>query len=560
LTFDIKKGCNFKLLASGLLIAISFSFLFLSYFYNQAYFTGRHPFPTGDEPDYLTSAINLKEYGGNLKFVSFVVSSSYKDTRKHPLFLLFLSPFADKSLDFFVAGKFVNFALGCALFFISFFVIKNIFSLVSAFYYLAFLTLNEMVLKHTSIVVPDILMMILVLLSSYFYINAFKKSSLGFVFFGSFFASLAFLSKPNGILIPIVFGVYSLTAYKKKIFSQKLVWVAAITFLFFSSPILIRNLLVFKNPFYNNNVPLLFVANRQERRSPDFFKEPPTALEYIQSKGLIREIKDYIENSIKMMSNFSMLALFQQWQLRYSMAIFLLLFIAFIKDKDRVRGKYLLVTFVIFYLFFAYTYKISPHYRHELPMMFLIIGYLGLYLDKLIKILFKKKSILVVLALGLILSVYSFVVVKKEQRVFNNEAFAGQVEPLESHLFLRDWVVSNIYENDTFVKGFDDRYSFEWYVNIKGSRLIQPYFESMDLFEEYLKTESVDYLIITGPIVNSFPEIYEEYFVQAGHGNSTVIDVLGIPEVWEVVASYPDWSFLTSEYKYLIFKIRGLEN
>ncbi|MFH1407836.1 MAG: glycosyltransferase family 39 protein [Patescibacteria group bacterium] len=545
---------------SFLIWAVFLLLIAVIYFFNQGYYIGRNPYPSGDEPDYLVGAMKIKEYGGPSKFISYLVSGSFLEARKHPLYMFLLSFFADKSLDFFVYSKFFNFILGGALLTMSYFIMKKMFNVFAAIFFVLILSLSELFLAETALVVPDNLMALLILLACYFYYLGFenvKNLRTKHWVLGSFFCGLAYLTKPNGIFLLVAFFLTALLLLRKRIFKSKSFFVAVSVFLLVTSPLLIRNFVLYKNPFYNNNVSLLWIENRQERRAPDFNQASPTILTYFAEKGVVNEIKLYAENSVKMASNFSMLILFGEWRWRFSFPLLFLAVFSMILDKKKKRALFFGVFFGISYLFFAYNYKVSPHYRHIMPIIFIPVGYVSLLFERAPFLSSRRKKLVykiatIALVAGGLFFGYNKLYTEKR---LSKEVFEGQVDISAVHIGTRNWLVSNMKDNKSYVMGLDDNFMFTWYTDIKGKRIIQPYFSSFEKFSKFLIQNKVNYVVLGGQTVNSFPEIYQDYF-EKKKNSPDYLRRIATPEKWVMVFNFP---FENEEhFKVLIYDVSVL--
>ncbi len=539
------------------------------YFFNQGYYIGRNPFPSGDEPDYLVGAMKIDQYGGGSKFISYLVTGSYTESRKHPFYMFLLSFFESKGLEFFVYSKYFNFFTGAILLSLSFFALKRMFNYLASLYFVFILALNEQILSETSLVVPDNLMMLLVLLTCYFYYLGFEakekkrtyfwKKRTYFWVFGSIFSALTYLTKPNGIFLISSFCLASIILLKKSIFRSKSFYVAIITFLLIVSPLLVRNIKLYGNPFYNNNVSLLWIENRQVRRAPDFEQKPPSIKSYLSNKSVLEEVKLYGENFVKMASNLSMLVLYGNWRWRYSFPLFLLTILAILVDGKKNRKVFLGVFFAISYLFYAYNFRVSPHYRHLMPITFIPIGFISVFAKNFSDKFFRKYArVFYTALLGLVIGLglyFSFNKLYYEERL-TFRVFEGQVDIPEVHIAVRDWLTSNVNTGDIYVMGLDDNFTFMWYADIKGKRIIQPYFESFDEFSKFLIDNRVKYVVLGGQSVNSFPEIYENYFIRRKNTPDYIYKVNGDPVGWKQVYQHPYAN--ERSFKALIYSVENL--
>jgi len=108
---------------------------------------------------------------------------------------------------------------------------------------------------------------------------------------------------------------------------------------------------------------------------------------------------------------------------------------------------------------------------------------------------------------------------------------------------------------DKFVIGLDDNYMFFWYTKTRGERIVQPYFLSMDDFQSYVKSGKVNYVVLGSQTVNSFPEIYGDYF-QKMPGSGDYIKFIKTPLDWSLVLKYPYEN--NNNFRTLIYNVEGV--
>jgi len=502
--------------------------IILGWFFYQGYYLSRNTYPFDDQADYLTYAIQIKESGGVLKFPYNLVTNNFTENRKHPLYSVLLAPFSQSDQIFFKNAKYSNFVLSFILILTIFGVTIKSFGAVPAIVAAVVFACNKFLVEEFAAVVPDSLFAMFVALSWFYIWKGLEESRSKNLIWGMVFCSLAFLAKPAGILILLSYIFGASVIYRLSIFKSKNFWLSLVAFFLISSPLIIRNILVYKNPFYNNNTSLLWIDNRQERRAVGFKENPPTALDYFKTHPIDKEISQLAQNSVKIISNVSLIALFEVQRLRYPILLLLFMLLGMFADPNRKRALFSLVLFGAFFVFFSYNYRVSPHYRHLIPVGFIFIVYPIFGLFKL-KYLRSLKSLMVLVAFVPLLFAYQTGKIVPISRV---EAGLIEMPSEQNALFL--FAKENFNQDTIYIKGNEERLSYEWYTNIPGKKINHPYLNSFNELTTFIKENQIKYIILGPSTAYSFPQIYDEYF----NYSSGRIKVMSTPKSWSLVLSY----------------------
>ena len=136
------------------------------------------------------------------------------------------------------------------------------------------------------------------------------------------------------------------------------------------------------------------------------------------------------------------------------------------------------------------------------------------------------------------------------------QVFAGQIDLPSVHFAVRNFLSSNLNEGEYFVMGLEDRLMFDWYYEIKGTWLVQPYFKTFEEFNRYLKEKKVKYVVVAAPTIKSFPEIYDNYFRLSYKSRLDYFYEEKRPSGWELVFKYPIEN--SKNFKVLIYNVESL--
>jgi hypothetical protein len=534
----MKKFLKFSIATIPILVGL---------FFNQGYYLSRNPYPYDDQADYLKYAISIKENGGVFNFPLFLASNGFSENRKHPLYSLLLSPLSSKSTEFFSYAKGVNLIITILLLFtvyiVGFFSFGFIPALISA---VVFAT-NKFILEEFSLVVPDSLFTITTAVSWYFYSTGFvdENSRLKRVVFGSIFCALGFLAKPAGILVFSSYIISFLILFRKEKLKIKLLATSIFIFMSVCSPLLIRNAITYKNPLYNNNTSLLWIDNRQERRAEDFKTNPPTLVDYFRTHSIRSEMVTLVKNARRLPSNISLIILFEVQKARFVFLLLLIMFLGMVLDKNRSRAVFSFILFWVFFLFFSYNFRVSPHYRHLIPISTIFLYYPLYVIQRMIG---GKKTVYIFV---LLCSFVPLIIALKEKRVIQISSLDFFIVELPSDQknFL-SFAKSAFSNNTQFVLGNEERLSYDWMESVPGKKIAQPFLASFKDMEDFLLQNNVNFIVVGPSTVFSFPEVYSRYFLY----DSGRVKVLETPQNWKLVFTSPKVS-INEDPRFLVYEI-----
>jgi|GEM_PF-4034448 len=517
--------------------SFKFSFLLIipvlvGLFFNQGYYLSRNPYPYDDQADYLKYAISIKENGGVLNFPYFLASNGFSENRKHPLFSLILSPLSIKSPEFFSNAKIVTLAISILSLITIYIIGLFSFGVIPALIASVIFASNKFLLEEFALVVPDSLFTITTALSWYFYSNGFgqEKSRLKNFVLGGIFCALGFLSKPAGILVFGSFAISFLILLKKQNLKIKLLAISLFAFVLVCLPLFIRNTVTYKNPLYNNNTSLLWIDNRQERRAESFKTNPPTIINYFKTRALDLELSSVIQSARRLPSNISLIALFEVRQARFVFILLIAMLIGMLLDRNKPRALFSFILFSAFFLFFTYNFRVSPHYRHLIPIAIVFLYYPAYIIQQ---ILGNKKAIyLLLLAVSFIPLAISY----SNKRIIKISAldFFNVEIPSDQKNFL-SFAKKTFLDSTIFVLGNEERLSYDWMEKVPGKKIPHPFLENFKEMEEFLLKNNAQYVVIGPSTAFSFPEIYNQYFLY----DSGRTEILKTPQNWKLVFISP---------------------
>lgn len=469
-----------------------------------------------DTTAYLGEANFINHHGGVLNFFSLCITGIYKQANQHPLYILFLTPFASMDISFFIVAKIISAILGFILLIALFFIGKKMYGDLIASVAVFALLLNSLFLKWTTVVACESLLMLFSLLCIYFVMEGFKNNK--YWIYAGFFAGLSYLTKGTGILLLPGFVLTSIIVYKLNIFKNKFFWLFFILFTLTASPLLIRNIFVYQNPFYNVNNTVITMGQDEIDKSVyvnfdlkegvaiwKFEKSETNNEGEIKSKSSQQKFSSKLFSLPKKIIEAGLVFLDMlniSWaqklpsKLLKVFTLFLVLFfiIGIVKEKNTGGKLYFLSTILVFFLA-LFTMPIDRYFLPLIPVMWIYVA-LGTFtiLDLLNKNFSLKyynfnlaSSIPYILILFLILNA-GFILTKKD---IKNPL--SSVVYSESRFDLLNWLRANLKKDDLYTMGPN----FNWQLE-KGTWVLPPRVTWADFskFQSFVKKHNISYAII----------------------------------------------------------------
>jgi len=387
--FKINKN-TFKWIVLGLLASL---FLGLSYFSHVS----NLDYTQIDQRNFLRGAIELS----NLKSPVEYFTGSIKTTGQHPLYIWLCYLFTSKEIQFFTKAKFLSNFLALIFYLVFGGLIRKQYGfLVSVISISILITSNEYI-RYLSWVGCEYLLLTFTFLTWYFITNGFTNQKLWIL--GGGFNGLAYLSKPTGFLfLPSFIISYFIINLKNKSLKDsiknKYFYLYFASFILTSSPLLIRNIIVHRNPFYNWNQKIMWLDRKPYWRIRDLAErekkyKDSTMQNYIKKNG----VKKIIERLISgWKSQFSVFILslggaiyitganYHTLNIIIYSILWIFAFIFLLKDRNAERRIYNFVLFCLFYSIIAFlTPVLTKQYRFFMPINSIFIIYAAIGINNL---------------------------------------------------------------------------------------------------------------------------------------------------------------------------------
>jgi hypothetical protein len=477
-----------------------------------------------DTTAYLGGANFIKHHGGVLNFFNLSITGKYLQANQHPLYILFLTPFASTDISFFILAKIISIVFGFILLVFLFFIGKKMYGDLVASVALFGIVLNGVFLQWTSMVACESLLMIFSLLCFYFVYEGFKNNR-NWIYAG-IFAGLAYLTKGTAILLLPGFVISAFLIYKWSLLRNKFFWLFFILFILAASPpLIIRNIVVFENPFYNVNNHILTMGQEKidSTRYITFDLKDGTAIwkfeentitnesnikkEFPEDKSLIKldNIGElFKKNIIVLLDTLSI-----SWAgklpstIKYIFTFLLLLLfcIGIMREENRGGKFYLIITMGLFFI----SLLRIPIDRYYLPLIPFIWIYIALGIFTLTDYAVKRFAKQYKFKINLYISIFLIIILLFHagfqfwDKEINNPL--NSVEYNESRDDILNWLRKNLDEDDQYTMGPN----FNWQLK-KGTWILPPVVAWADFlkFRSFVKRHNVTYIIIDSNTIEDF--------------------------------------------------------
>ena len=501
-----------------------------------------------DTTAYLGEANFIKYHGGVFNFFYLCIKGIYKQANQHPLYILILTPFASINISFFIVAKIVSAVFGLIMLTTLFVIGKKLFGDIVASVAVFGILLSNVFLTWTSGVACESLLMLMSLLCIYFVMEGFKDNK--YWIYAGLFAGLSYLTKGTGILLLPGFVLSAAIIYKQKVFLNRFFWLFFVLFTVAASPLLIRNIVVYQNPFYNvnNNIITMGQDKINETVYHTFdLKEGVAIWKYEKSvNNNSVEVKN--ENSLSKfslnLSTFSKkfvreynifldalgITTVEKLHLKGSMRLLtflipLFFIVGILREKNTGGKLYFLITILVFFA----SLFIMPIDRFFLPLIPFTWIYISLGIFISLDFIYKKFflarhnkfnliSYVPHIMVIILLLFLTFTITKKEVKNPLNS-----VEYSENSLDLLQWLRDNLKKDDLYTMGPN----FNWQLE-KGTWVLPPriYWGNMSKFESFIRRHHILYIIMdlntledfsskfnfTGEVISNKKNDMDEYF------------------------------------------------
>jgi hypothetical protein len=469
-----------------------------------------------DTTAYLGDSNLIKINGGIKNFLKLCVNGTYRQANQHPMYTLLLSSFATRDISFFVNAKIASLVVGFLLLTIMFVLISHDYGDICASIAALGMLFNTTFLKWTTAVACESLLMLFSFLSIFFILKGFEYNK-NWILAGTF-AGLSFMTKGTALFLIPGFFLVNLFIYKLDFLKNKYFYAFIAMFILVSSPLILRNVIVYKNPLYNTNTAKLSYSKEQIDQygyvlySPDKGANlevyPPlnntTKKENLQNnenlniRNIIGKYSIKVVNEAKTFLNVINIVPDDKFPKFIRLVIGFLLFGFFflgLSKEKKATQIYIIATLLIFIVCLSLFRKIDRYFLPIVPFIYLYasIGFIVLskrfydnFVKKIFRIGYKSFATYSLIVINIIIFGYNTATQSLSNPV-------NSVEYSESRYDLLRWMRNNLRKGDKYVEGPSLNWQLEngmWVIPPKYNRL------NLESFNDFAKNNNIDYVII----------------------------------------------------------------
>ncbi len=203
-----------------------------------------------DTHAFLQLALFLRDHGGILDFVNMCLNGTYMANVQKPLYPLLLSTFATRDLVFFPEARLLSLLMATSTLLLTWHATRRMYGDTVALLAAALLSLNATFLEIASHVQCESTLMFFLMASLFSMMHGLKEERYWTAAGG--LGGLAYLSKGTGLLLLPVFAAGTWLALGAAAFKRGLFWWFFIAFLLTTSPLIVRNILIYGNPVHES--------------------------------------------------------------------------------------------------------------------------------------------------------------------------------------------------------------------------------------------------------------------------------------------------------------------
>ncbi len=460
------------------------------------------PYDTGA---YLTNARRIHEQGGPLAMLSMCFRGTYLEANRMPLYIAMLSVLPAETLRVLGLAKLLTLFIGGAGIVVTFVAARRVFDTGVALLAAALLACNTAYLTYSSIVACEPLVTIWITLA-WLSIVRYLKHGRGGSLIG-LFIGLAYMTKGTGLLlVPIALGAF-IYRERRRFLRSKQVWLGVLIFILVSSPILVRNIRCYGEPFYNTNRSFIWAHSTDELYSPDPSVREPTFLSYLRKHSL-RQITGRILHGSFQEAIYAVVASGQTYLLNerlglkawpIGLAVLVAAAAAVVSNRERAAALPAAATFALFFVFFSW-YP-AKDIRFLVPLLPMLLGLASrgcaMGLERVLtqertKLKAAPQQIIIGLVVLLTLGNVAFAMTRPNFR--KNPARCYTI-PSGYHELL-SWLRENVTGEKKCMLGPSHAYSYFWTSKLDGRIVPVPWVGSMEELQEVITDQKISYVVI----------------------------------------------------------------
>lgn len=466
-----------------------------------------------DTGRYLNAALDIRDHGGALTFPRQCLRFEYREDVQQPLFHLLLAPLSGRDLAFFVRAKLLTLLTGLAAL-VALFLAARRAALndgaspgdaerADAVALLAclLLSLSPDFLDHATFPACEPLFILWLVLAWSFGLRWLRDEDSGWA--AGVAVGLAYLTKGSGLLLLPLFILGAL--WKRfRLKTPMRPWGFVAAFVLVTSPLLLRNVIGYGNPFHDPNSSWMWVDRWEDSYAVASGVLPtPTPWNYVQShsiadmagrafNGCCGVIGTLIGKTLALGTVSVMGAVLGG-------LVLALAAVGLISDRDRLRRGWTAAALALFLIPTLWYFPVVPGSRFVLAFapLLMICAALGA-VQLLDAIPLRAKGAPAKRLAGLTAAVCLVVIVVRlaGPDLWRNPAESTRLDP--GFVELRTWLESHIPEGGAYAHGPSHGYTFTWSSSHRIRALTLPLVADAAGLDRWMREQKLMYLVLDG--------------------------------------------------------------
>jgi hypothetical protein len=526
-----------------------------------------------DTGPYLQGALIIKENGGLFGFIRQCVEGTFKVAEQQPAYLIVLSTFASRDIDFIRQAQIATLLIGLLVVVVVFLSARDLFGDLTAASSSLLLALNGAFLVRSSHVAVETLLILFVVLSWWFTIKGCKDGRYWAA--AGLAAGCAYMTKATALVIVPAFAAFAILLLGRAALRRRSFWLFFVMFLVLCVPWMIRNVIVYDAPIYGGVADHAPWLDRWSQLSDPRYGQIldwkhltytwnglPTMSSYLADHSIAEIARRTVTGVIgeaRLVVGALTLTIYPFSSSMFGLVFLLAAVSAVLLDIRSARGQLTCILGLAFALPFAWYYQVVPENRFVMPLIPLAVTYASHAVCGAIGRLHATRTQAArldprLLAAGALVICGFFACGAVLMRSGGIPALAPAAldrDQEELFAYLRD----NARDEDGLLLAPTRRYfGYLWYANYRGKEVTaagnSPLMVSSSLtdFTGFLKSRGVTIVVVHSENLSSPPALRDYFDYDQERGLSQTQDIDG----WNLVHR-------DSGRRFLIFRLNASE-
>ncbi len=458
-----------------------------------------------DTEGYLGHSLYIAEHGGWPGFLKESLAGTFPITERHPMYLLMLSPFASRSMEFFWNAKVLDLACGLITLATMLILVRRRFGEPASLIAGTVFAVSQTLLVASSHVNHETQFMLFMLLAWYWLTKAEDTKSWAIA---GIWTGLAYFTKSSAILLIASVVTASVLHHRWRAFFHPRLWAFLLTTALFCSPMLIRNVRGYGKLVYEGvNSSIMWLDKWSElggQHSIMYYGHYgyktieknglPTAKQYLRKHGIIGIVGRLLTGVRTELAIVAPKALMPSFPLPKAAAMgwgalwLLLAFVGLCLDWRSWQARLTWIASAAFVVFFGWN-KLFPEMRYLAPLVPVWLAYGGWVVAKYSRLATQAAA----------LPAMALLVAGAGWTAANGSLTSAQpvVAVSPAYTDLLAWMEKNTVEGDRILTGPSEQFYGLFWSTTAPVKIIQtPDVRSLKGFLRYLKERKVTYFVL----------------------------------------------------------------